>query len=260
MGAMSDMEFSYEGVHAVAIRGLGGGEVQLRSSDRDGLVNGRMSSSDPGYLERATVAQSGDQLYIEFPSMSGQDGPHVDIDLEVPEGIAFEVNTGSADVHADVPLGPTKINTGSGDINLAEVSDARANTGSGDISIEHITGGAAQLNSGSGDISVDETAAAIQARTASGDLIIHRLAGALRANTASGDISVPSTTGSLEARTASGSIEVGVADGMPAWLELSSVSGEVNIDLDASQQPEDGEPFVTVNATTASGDVNVYRA
>jgi hypothetical protein len=257
---MSEVEFSYENVHAVVIRGLGGGEVGLRPSGRDGLVNGHLASSDPGYLERATIAQSEDRLYIEFPSMPGQDGPHVDIELEVPEGVAFEVNTGSADVRADVALGPTKINTGSGDIELAEVTDTRANTGSGDISIELITGGAAQLNSGSGDISVQETGAAIQARTASGDLIVHRLAGALRANTASGDINVASTTGSLEARTASGSISVGVADGMAAWLELSSVSGEVNIDLDASQQPEEGEPYVTVNATTASGDVSIYRA
>lgn len=256
---MSRLDISQEGVHTVEVRNLGSGHIELQPSGSDGLVTGHLDCGDDGYLDRTTVVRSGGRLQIELPSRGG-DGPSVGLTLAVPDGVGFDTGTGSADVHAEVTLGMARINTGSGDVDLADVEDVRANTGSGDISVHRITGAAAHLNSGSGDIHIEETAAAVQARTASGDLTVGRLTGALRANTASGDIDIPATTGSVEVRSASGSISVGIADGLPAWLELSSVSGEVEIDLDASEQPAEGEPYVTVRATTASGDVTIHRA
>jgi hypothetical protein len=82
----------------------------------------------------------------------------------------------------------------------------------------------------------------------------------LQASSGSGDISVPSTTGSVDLRSASGSLTVGIADDLPAWLDLNSVSGRIRIALEASAQPGEGEPFVTVRARTASGEIAVYRA
>ncbi len=256
---MSRLEISQDGVQSIEIRNLGGGHIELHPGDRDGLVNGHLDCPDTDHLDRSSVVQSGGRLQIELPSSAGG-GPSVAITLQVPEGVGFDAGTGSADIHADVTLGMARVSTGSGDIDLAEVGDVRANTGSGDIAVQRITGGAAHLNSGSGDISVQQTAAVVQARTASGDLTVGRLTGALRANTASGDIDIPATTGSVEVRSASGSISIGIADGLAAWLELSSASGEVEIDLDASEQPAEGEPYVTVKASTASGDVTVHRA
>ncbi len=82
----------------------------------------------------------------------------------------------------------------------------------------------------------------------------------LQASSGSGDIAVPATTGSVGLRSASGSLTVGVADNLPAWLDLNSVSGDIRIALDSTGEPAAGQPYVSVRARTASGDIAVYRA
>lgn len=253
---MSTRNFYYSGVNAVAVRGLGSGEIRVRNSGDDSLT-GSVTSDDEHYLDQISLDESDGRVRLVFPR--NYDGS-AELELLVPEGIAFEAVTGSADVSAEVALGATRITTGSGDVSLDSVTDVQITTGSGDISIATIQGSAGQVNSGSGDISIGGTGAALQARSASGDLSVGELTGALRANTASGDINVGRTTGSVESRSASGDINVAVADPLPAWLELSSVSGEVLIGLDASEKPDDGEPYVSIRANTASGDISISRA
>lgn len=268
MGTMSEIEFDYPDVAAVRISGLGSGDVTVDEADGTS-VSGRIAGGR-SYLDRLQINQTDRTLRIDLPRNEfGEDG-ECEIELRVPAGTDFQLTSGSADVVSHVALGATKVNTGSGDINLASVTDAKLSTGSGDIVIGDIGDSVApedgpsyvptQLNSGSGDISVGATAGPLQAKTASGDISVLRLTGALKANTASGDISVPSLSGTVELNGASGNISVGVADDLPAWLELSSISGEVNIDLDASEQPAEGEPYVAIKASTASGDISVYRA
>jgi DUF4097 and DUF4098 domain-containing protein YvlB len=82
----------------------------------------------------------------------------------------------------------------------------------------------------------------------------------LQANSGSGDIAVSSMSGSVDLRSASGSFTVGVADNLPAWLDLSSVSGDIRIALESTTQPEPGEPYITVRARTASGNIAIHRA
>ena len=253
---MSTRNFHYTEVEAIAVRGLGAGEIRVLNSGEDS-VTGTVSSTDDHYLDQISLTEAGGRVQIAFPQH--YDGS-AELELLVPEGIAFEATTGSADVSAEVGLGATRVTTGSGDISLDSVTDVQVTTGSGDIAITTISGAAGQVTSGSGDISIGGTAAAVQARSASGDLSVGELTGALRANTASGDINIGRTTGSVESRSASGDINVAVADSLPAWLELSSVSGEVLIGLDAGDKPADGEPYVSIHANTASGDISVSRA
>lgn len=253
---MSTRNFFYSGVRAVAVRGLGSGEIRVRNSDDDSL-SGTVTGDDDQYLDQISLSESDGQVHFVFPR--NVDGS-AELELLVPAGIAFEAVTGSADVSAEVALGATRITTGSGDVSLDSVTDAQITTGSGDISVATIGGTAGQVRSGSGDISIGGTGAAVQAKSASGDLSVGELTGALRANTASGDINVGRTTGSVESRSASGDINVAVADLLPAWLELSSVSGEVLIGLDASEKPADGDPYVSIRANTASGDISISRA
>jgi DUF4097 and DUF4098 domain-containing protein YvlB len=82
----------------------------------------------------------------------------------------------------------------------------------------------------------------------------------LQAKSGSGDIGVTSTNGSVDLRSASGSLTVGVADNLPTWLDLNSVSGDIRIALESTTPPEPGEPYISVRARTASGDIGIYRA
>jgi DUF4097 and DUF4098 domain-containing protein YvlB len=101
----------------------------------------------------------------------------------------------------------------------------------------------------------------ITAKSGSGEVVVQFLRSAsLLANSGSGDIAVSSTSGSVELRSASGSLTVGVADNLPAWLDVNSASGDIRIGLESTTQPEPGEPYITLRARTASGDIAIHRA
>ncbi|HEY9291567.1 MAG TPA: DUF4097 family beta strand repeat-containing protein [Microlunatus sp.] len=255
---MSTIDIAYDDVKSIMINNVGSGGITVGES-ADGKTTGAISCADPEFLEQATVHQSHDQLRITMPQWRFH-SPQVYVELAVPAGTGLVTSTGSADVNIQVRLGETKINTGSGDVGVSEAETLRCNTGSGDISVGTLTGSGSDLNSGSGDVSIDRASANLQAKSASGDVRVREFDGTLRANTASGDIDVPSAAGVLELRTASGSVSVGVAGGLPAWLDVNSVSGEVDISLEASAQPAAGEPFVSIKASTASGDISIFRA
>jgi DUF4097 and DUF4098 domain-containing protein YvlB len=84
--------------------------------------------------------------------------------------------------------------------------------------------------------------------------------GNLQANSGSGDIGITSTSGSVDLRSASGSLTIAVADNLATWLDLNSVSGDIRIALESTAPPEPGEPYISVRARTASGDIGIYRA
>lgn len=254
---MSTRNFVYNGITAIVVRNLGSGEIKLQESG-DGGVSGSVTSHNEAMLDRIGLSEDGGRLVVSFPQ--GYQDAEADLHLSVPDGIDFEATTGSAEVSAEVGLSATKITTGSGDVSLDSVNDVHLTTGSGDISIQIINGTAGQVTSGSGDISIGGASGALQTRSASGDVSIGDLTGALRVNTASGDVNVGRTIGPVEGRSASGDINIAVADQLPTWLELSSVSGEVLIGLDATERPAEGEPFVSIRATTASGDISISRA
>ena len=109
---------------------------------------------------------------------------------------------------------------------------------------------------------VDFTISTLLQIIGGGGIVVLLLLGqqALQANSGSGDISVSATSGPVDLRSASGSLTIGIADNLPAWLDLNSVSGDIRIGLESTVQPEPGEPYITVRARTASGDIAIYRA
>lgn len=256
---MNDRDFAYDGVDKISIDNHGSGAIDIIPSGDD-KVTGKISCRDEDYLNQITVRQTRDTLRIDFPKASWFRDHSVQVELAIPEGLTLQVTTGSGDVDVAVPIRQGEITTGSGDVQLDDVAGLRCITGSGDISIKAITDRASTVNSGSGDLVIGEVASALQAKSASGDVMINRLSEALRANTASGDITVDATTSSAEIRTASGSVRIGVADALPAWLDLNSRSGDVDIDLDNAEPPAAGDPYVAIKAVTASGDIAIERA
>jgi hypothetical protein len=61
------------------------------------------------------------------------------------------------------------------------------------------------------------------------------------------------------AETAFGAIDVGIGDGVTAWLDLHTRFGHVRNDLDAAGQPESGQAAAEVRAYTSFGDITVAR-
>lgn len=252
--------FSMDQVSDVSIENAGSGDIIVTEGDGPG-ASGSIACDDAGFLAAARVRPNEDtrQLRITLPRQRIGRGRRVDIALEVPAGVNLEIEAGSADIAIGVIAGRARLASGSGDITIIGASELNCSTGSGDIRVRTLTGAEARLSSGSGDIDVEDCEVAVQAKSGSGDVTIRSLSANLRASSGSGDIHVPSTTGSVDLRSASGSLSVGVADGLPAWLDLSTVSGEVTITLPPSHEPAVDELYVSVTGRTASGDISVFK-
>ena len=257
---MSSRDLRHTDVRRISVAGFGSGSISVAPGTTDSVVEGELTARDESFLAAVSVRQDHDHLRIQLPrTLSGSDA--ADLRLLVPPGLAYDIAVGSASVSITADAGPTRVASGSGDIALGSAADLVATAGSGDVSVLALTGSAARVSTGSGDITITEAGCAVSAKSGSGDVLIHRLHRAeLRASSGSGDISVPSSSGSVVLRSASGSLGVGIAEELPAWLDLDSASGDIAIELEAAGAPAEDEPFVTVRARTASGDITVYRA
>jgi hypothetical protein len=232
----------YEGVEQVVVDNFGSGSITIESGPQAGVVEASLDPSDERYSDEVQVRHQHGQLRLSFPPQIFRNTTS-HLRLGVPDGLTYAIRTSSADISVSAPIHRSTMVSGAGNIYIGEALDLECSTGSGDISVTRVGGRAARVSSGSGDLVVKS---------------VHQVD--VQAKSGSGDIAVSSTTGSVDLRSASGSLTVGVADNLPAWLDLSSTSGHIRIDLESTGQPEAGEPYVSLRARTASGDISVYRA
>jgi hypothetical protein len=260
VGALSVANASYEGVRHAVIDNLGGGSITIEPGTGQDLVESSIETADASFLEQVQIRHDHDWLRISFPQkFLGYTNAH--LRLGVPGGLSYVIKTGSAGISISADIGPSKIITGSGDVTIRHAVDLDCSTGAGDISVSRVEGRAARLSSGSGDVSVGAAHCPVTAKSGSGDVVVQSLEGTnLHANSGSGDIGITATSGSVDLRSASGSLTVGVADKLATWLDLNSASGDIRIALASTPPPEPGEPYISVRARTASGDIGIYRA
>jgi hypothetical protein len=172
---------------------------------------------------------------------------------------SLDVKTGMGDVRVD-EAGPTKIRTGFGEVTVGRVEgDADVKTGSGRIDIGSV-GGSATVKNSNGDTRIGEVKGRAQLRNANGAIRVDRAGSHVTAKTALGDVRLGMLShGTSEATTACGQIDIGVLDGVAAWLDLSTSFGRVNNDLDDSGRPSAKEQTTEIRAHTAAGDINIRR-
>jgi hypothetical protein len=247
-------------------------EVEVRPSNPS-------SSADVETAQHTVVEHRDGVVVIEAPDERGfgRKGS-IDVRVDLPEGSAVRGSVASADFGADGRLGAVEVNSASGDVRIDQAGDLTIQTASGDVFCRQSDGdakvqtasgdlriatvaGRAQVSTASGDASVDEVGGDLRLQAASGDLQVGAVAGSVEAKTASGDVRIGSVRqGEVSADAASGDIQVGIAAGTAAWLDLSSLSGDVNSALDQADDPGDSELTVSVRARTLSGDISIVRA
>jgi putative adhesin len=250
---------THEGVRHVVLDNLGHGTVTVEPGVQPHLVECSINAGQEEFLNAVQVRQERDWLRISFPVRTFRN-TNAHLRLGVPPDLEYVIKVGSADVSVSADMGRSKISSGSGSISVGRTRDLETTTGSGDVSAGEVGGSGTRLASGSGDITVAEARCPVVAKSGSGDVTIKRAYHPVQASSGSGDITVAATSAPVELRTASGSLTVGVADDLPAWVDLDSSSGEVRIAMESTHQPPPGQAYVSVRATTASGDIAVYRA
>ena len=255
--------------------------IHAEATDTTTIALDADDSTGQELIDNAKVEQRGDDVVVVMPKGKGglfRSRGQVEATITVPLHSNAKIETASADIDTDGPLGNTHVSTGSGEVHIEHANDAEVRTGSGDIEIGTVDGdctvksgsadvvvgliaGGGSVLSGSGDVVISQIGGAFNVKTGSGDVVIKAAGDQVDAMAGSGDVMVKRIQhGKLKAKTGSGDITVGVADGTAAYLDVMTVSGEVTSSLEAADAPGDGAPAVEIVVQAGSGDVVLQRA
>jgi hypothetical protein len=265
---------------------LGVGDVRIVAGDRtDTIVEVR--PSDPAKEGDVTAAQqtrveyAGGRLLVQAPKgwrqwLPWRGGESVSVQIELPAGSDLRGEGAVAALHCTGRLGECRYTTSLGDIQVEQAGPVQLKT-AGTITVERVTGqadvatatgtarisrieGPAVIKNSNGDTWIGEITGDLQVNAANGSISVDHAFASVAAKTANGDVRLGEVVrGVILAQSGRGRIEVGVRDGVTAWLDLNTRFGTVHSDLDAARGPEPGEDTVEVRASTSFGDIIISR-
>jgi hypothetical protein len=268
---------------------LGVGTVRIAAGERtDTDVEVRPSDptrkSDVAAAERTRVEFANGVLLVKGPPKNWRQlslrggGESIDVRIALPAGSEVRGEAGVAPLSTSGRLGECRYKTGVGDIAVDEAGAVRLRAGAGDISLGR-AGGSTEVTTGSGAVRIGTVDGPAVVKNSNGETRIGAVSGDLRvsasngrivvdradatvaAKTANGDVRLGQVSrGTVVAHTAMGKVEVGIGEGVAAWLDLHTSFGTVHSDLDAAGRPGPGEAVVEVKARTSMGDITVRRA
>lgn len=267
---------------------IGVGDIRIVASDRvDTVVE--VQPSDPAKNGDVTAAAqtrvdfTGGRLLVKAPrgwrhySFRGGD-ESVDVQIALPEGSHLRVDAAVASVRCAGRLGECRCQTAMGDIQVDQAGPVELKTGMGDITVERALDHA-EIRTGSGGVRVGRVVGPAVIKNSNGDTWIGEVTGDLRVNAGNGKISVDEahatvaaktangdvrlgevTRGAIVASTGLGKLDVGVRDGVAAWLDLNTGFGNVHNGLGAAEAPAPGEDTVEIRARSGFGDISIRRS
>jgi len=241
----------------VRVVGTAGAEVKLTVSCKDDL----------DVAEHIEVHQTEQVLGLAVKPKWWGGTPSLKLELEVPQGTACNVESGSGPVEIAATLAPVGIETGSGSIRLTDVGHAEIETGSGSVEARNVNGsisaesgsGTAEFAAINGTLSLEVGSGQVVARQINGDLRIETGSGALRVEDVAGRVDLETGSGGVYVRRVRGSALHVDSGGGPmqlkeidvAQLEVDTGSGGAEIELLQIY------PGGTYSATTGSGGLVV---
>ncbi len=205
-------------------------------------------------------------------------GGSVTIRIGLPSGSRLAGGTSMGEFRCTGELGDCQLKTSLGDVHVEQAASARLTGGAGSVILERASGDV-ELNAASGEIRAGEIDGSAEVKNANGDTHITRITGELRVKSANGDVAVGHASGPLVVKTAygdvrvddasgssavaesgCGTVEIGVRDGVAAWLDLHTGYGRLENELEAAGAPKPGDPRIEVRARTGYGDITIRRS
>jgi hypothetical protein len=267
---------------------IGIGDIRIAAGDRtDTVVEVRPSNgarkADVELAEQTRVELAAGRLLVRAPRGWRYFGPwggdgSIDVEIAMPAGSDVSVDAGMGPVHALGRLGECRCKTGFGDIAIEHATATHLNTGGGDVSVDRAEG-FAEVSTGTGTVRIGAVDGGAVVRNSNGATWIGVTGGDVRVKAANGAIDVDHALASVDARsanggvrlaevghgrvvaeTAAGAVEIGVRDGVAAYLDLDTKFGVLRNDLDAAAGPELGAATVEVRARTGFGDIVIHRS
>jgi len=266
---------------------IGIGEIRMAASDRtDTVVEVRPADpsikGDVAAAEQTRVDYSDGALRIkahkswrDYSPRRGGEAIHVIVEL--PAGSTVNSEAGLGTLHATGRFGDFRHRSGAGDVQIDEAAGVSLKTAAGDITVGRASGcevatasGAVRLGNidgpvvvknSNGDTEIGDVTGDLRVAAANGKVSVDRAQSTVAVKTANGDIRLGEVVrGTVVAGTAYGRIDVGIRDGVAAWLDLNTTFGKVHNGLEAAERPAPGEDTVELKARTAYGDVTVRRS
>lgn len=261
---MEAMTFPAPGAVTLEIA-IGAGDVHVR--EQEGAVGLQITGEqDPEQVSIGRAVKRDGTLHITITERRGISGwkrrKGLAIRVDTPAQTSLDIVGGAVDLRSTGTLASLRFASGSGDARVDDVTaDVNVKGASGDVRIGRV-GGHLRVHLASGDVSADVVAGGATLRTASGDIALGSVTGDSSITSLSGDVVVGSAHPTMLAvQAVSGDVEVGIAQGVPALLDVSSLSGDTRSDLDISPTPTSGDvPPLDLKVNTVSGDVRVRRA
>jgi hypothetical protein len=179
----------------------------------------------------------------------------VDYDITAPAGVKITGGSGSGDIDV-MNVSTVSVKLGSGDVQVHHATGSvSAETDSGDIHVVDVQG-AASTRTGSGDVTLTDVAGDVLVDTSSGDLNGTGLRGRTIAHAGSGDLTLRmSDAQDVTAKTGSGDLVVTVPSGQHFRVDASTGSGDKHVDLS-----NDTGADHHLDLQTGSGDLTVRTA
>ncbi|MFH9705917.1 DUF4097 family beta strand repeat-containing protein [Streptomyces luteogriseus] len=260
------------------------GSIQFTAGDRaDTVVEVRprdpKKDLDVRAADQTEVTYAGGALTVRTPKsgLFGRTGT-VDVTVDLPMGSHVDTTGSWTQVLGEGRLGEVRVKTSSGDVRFDTTGPLKLTASHGSITVDRVDGaaeittssgsvrvglvdGPAVLKNSHGTTTVGAATGELRVSGANGDIEIRRAEAAVTATTAHGALRVGEVArGTVQLETSYGAIDVGVREGTAAWLDISSVSGQVRNTLTTSEAPETTEDTVRVRARTKHGNIDIRRA
>jgi DUF4097 and DUF4098 domain-containing protein YvlB len=172
----------------------------------------------------------------------------IDLEIDVPAGVAVTVEVAKGDVRAEGLDGLVQMQVARGDVQVADQPERLVlSIASGDVTVKR-AGSDVSLDIKSGDVTAIDVRGKLTGRILNGDIECQRCA-AVALDVLSGDVSVADTEGDIELEVRNGDLDITRARGRS--VRPRTLSGDVHVTVAAL--PEGG----TLSVETMRGDIDV---
>ncbi|MGD0997434.1 MAG: DUF4097 family beta strand repeat-containing protein [Thermoleophilia bacterium] len=263
------------------------GDVTIAASERGDTVV-EVRPADPAEKADVTAARqtlvecAGGLLTVKAPKSWRQWTPwgeygSIAVRIELPSGSQVRGATSVGSLRCSGSIGECHFRTGVGDIQLEEAGPLELKSGTGKVNVDRAIGrsqittagavrigraeGPLVVRNRNGDTWLGEVAGETEVTAANGAIAIEAAHTSVSAKSANGDVRVGEVAGgTVVAQSSLGAVEVGVRDGVAAWLDLETKFGTVENELAAAQRPGPGEEAVEIRARTSMGRIAIHRS
>ena len=262
---------------------LGVGFVDVIASDRaDAVVD--VSPSKPGrggdesLAREAVVSFDNGRLRVSVPRRLNLFGrsDSVDVRCEIPTGSRVNAETSYGSIRARGALGDCRIVAKYGNITADTVADLVLESAHGSVDIAEVTGrlhattghGAIRIAHIRGDTRLRGSYGSIELGISGGDVEV-ATSGGLTIDQALADVTARSAHGPIRIREVSGGtirldngyadVDVGVPNGLAAWIDAVSANGRVRNELTPDPNAATSDRSVELRLRANYGDVIIRR-